>query len=551
VLAGSGGPTLQLTSAPLTAGQQYTMSVWVKGVGGSIGATVSIGNFNNGPFQYSSIALTSGWQLVTVTFTPAGTTNNNLFLQLAGTTLFTHYANVPFGATVQSWGWQLNKGPYKKAYVATTTTPVTDTTNYQVLGLNTTSAANPIVDFVEESSGVFVGAPRATNLSGTDSSFLLIQNASRRGPTIVIAAADSLSPYASDYICTGSADQTAISNAIFSLRGKGGTVFLRSGTYGLSATITHDSDWTTLEGEARGFWGVYNAQYPIIAIEGWTGGCKLKCLATGIAAVTVGTNYQGNTRHQGIGLKKLYLFGYQQTGTAIVDTANADISEITDCVIHNFSKGINVAWDTPMISGCSIQSIASDAITLPFVYGNVSRNICYDIGGSGIVVSGSALQIAENTIGHCGAAAILVTGRSNTIVNNTIQGVSAGSCIDLSGAGCINNSIGGNTISLNRFLPSAETNSNTTGHGIYLHTSAINNAITGNTINNTNASASGYAVCLGQAADTTITGCSVIGNVITGSKWNAAGAATILDSSGGVLNKVGMNAGDSRLVGTQ
>lgn len=551
VLGGSGGPTLQLSSAPLIAGQQYTMSVWVKGVATSIGATVSIGNFNNGAFQYSSISLTSGWQLVTVIFTPVGTTANNLFLQLAGTTLPTHYANVPFGATVQSWGWQLNLGPYKKNYVATTTTPVSDTTNYQVLGVNGTSVANPIVDFIEQTAGVFVGSPRETALSGTDPAFLIIKNASRRGPSIVIAAADSLSPYQSDYICTGTADQTAISNAIFALRGKGGTVFLRAGTYGLSASIIHDSDWTTLEGEARGFWGVYNAQYPIIAIEGWTGGVKLKCLATGIAAVTIGSNFQGNTRHQGLGLKKLYMFGYQLTGTAILDTNNSDISEITDCVIHSFSKGINVAWDTPMISGCSIQSIASDAITLPFVYGNISRNICYDIGGSGIVAAGSGLQIAENTIGHCGASGILITGRSNTIVNNTIQGVSAGSCVELNGATAINNCVGGNTISLNRNLATGETNANTTGHGIYLHASAINNAITGNTINNTNASASGYAVCLGQAGDATITGCSVIGNVITGSKWNAASATTILDSSGGSLNKVGMNAGDSRLVGTQ
>lgn len=550
VLAGSGGPTLQLTSATLTAAQQYTMSVWVKGVSTAIGATVSIGNFNNGPFQYSSINLTSAWQLITVTFAPAGTTGNNLFLQLAGTVVTGHYANVPFGATVQVWGMQLNTGPYKKDYVATTSSAVTDTTSYQVLGVNTTSAANPIVDFVEESSGVFVGTPRATQLSGTDSSFLIIKNAARRQASIVIAAANSLNPYASDYICTGSADQTAISNAIYALRGQGGKVFLRAGTYGLSATITHDADWVTLEGEARGFWGTYNAQYPTISIEGWTGGVKLKQLTSGAAAITIGTTYQESSlRHQGIGIKNLYLFGYQLTGTAITDAANTDISEITDCVIHNFSQGINVAWDTPMISGNSIQSCASHAITVSAFYGTIVKNICYDCGGSGIIVSSSGTQVVGNTLGHLAASGILVSGKSNVISGNTVQGVSAGSVVELNGA--INCTVAGNTLSLNRFLASGETNSNTTGHGVYLHASAVGNAITGNTINNTNGSASGYAVCLGQAGDATITKCTVVGNAITGVKWNAASTTTILDSSGGTTNKIGLNAGDATLVGTQ
>lgn len=545
VLAASGGPTLQLTSAPLTAAQQYTMSVWVQGMGSSIGATVSIGNFNNGPFQYSSINLTSGWQLVTVTFSPAGTTNNNLFLQLAGTTNTGHYANVPFNATVNTWGWQLNKGPYKKGYAVTTSSTVTDATNYQVLGVNTTSAANPIVDFVEESNGVFVGTPRTNTLPGADSSFLLIRSTARRTASIVIAAADSLNPYASDYICTGSADQTAISNAIFALRGKGGTVLLRAGTYGLSDTITHDCDWCTLEGESRGFWGDYNAQYPTISIEGWTGGVKLKQLVSGKAAITVGTNYQeANNRHQGIGIKKLYLFGYQLTGTGLVDTANTDISEITDCVLHNWSKGINVAWDTPFISGNSIQSCASDAVTVSGFYGSLIKNICYDIGGSGFVISSSGTQAVGNTVGHTAASAFLVSGKSNTISANAVQGVSAGSCVELNGA--TNCTVVGNALSLNRNLASGETNSNTTGHGVYLHATAVNNTISGNSINNTNASSTGYAVCLGQAGDTTITGCCVVGNNISGSKWNSAGTITILDSSTNSGNQIAANQGDSR-----
>lgn len=544
VLGASGGVSFQRVAATLTAAQQYTMSVWVQGVGSAIGKIVTLGNFNNGPFQYSSAILTGGWQLVTLTFTPAGTTGNNLFLQLAGSTTTGSYANVTYGTTVNIWGWQLNLGPYKKGYIVTTATPVTDATNYQVLGLNKTSIANPVVDFTEVSTGVFAGVPRATNLPGSDSSFLLIKNASRRSASIVIAAADTLNPYASDYICTGSADQTAISNAIFALRGKGGTVLLRAGTYGLSAPVTHDSDWTTLEGESRGFWGGFVAAYPGISIEGLTGGTKLKQLTSGANGINVGTNYQGSqARHNGIGFKNLYLFGYQQTGTAINDTAFSDVSEITDCMIHNFSKGISIAWDTPMISGNNIQSIASDAITLTDVYGTITKNICYDIGGSGIVMSSGGTQVVGNTIGHCGASGIKVTGKSAAITGNTVHGIVSGSCIELNGAA--NCTVSGNSLSLNVNVGAGDTNANTTGHGVFCHASAINNAITGNTINNGNASASGYAVCLGAAGDATITNCAVIGNTISGGKWNAASGTTILDSSGGSTNKISLNAGDS------
>jgi hypothetical protein len=319
-----------------------------------------------------------------------------------------------------------------------------------------------------------------------------------------------------------------------------------------SDTITHDADWVTLEGEARGFWGGWVGFYPTISIEGWTGGVKLKQTVTGKNGITVGTNFQGTTRHQGLGIRNLYLFGYQQTGIAISDANNTDISEITNCVIHNYSKGVNVAWDTPLISGNSIQSIASDAITLSFNYGSIVKNICFDIGGSAVVLSSSGTQVVGNTFGSLGlssASGIVITGKSNTVTGNTVQGIrGTGSIVEINGG--VDNSICGNTLSMSFNTQLTQTN-DTTGHGVYLHASAINNAITGNTINNANASASGYAVCLGTSGDTTITGCTVVGNVITGGKWNAASTTTILDSSGGTTNKVGMNAGDAKLVGSQ
>jgi hypothetical protein len=552
VVAGASGIVeFAINSVPLTTGQRYTFAIWVKGVGSSISTSVTLGNFNNGTFQYASMNLQGIWQLLQLSFTPAGTVNNNLFLILnaSGTTTF---GTVPFNATVNLWGPQLNQGPYRKAYVPTNgaATPV-DTSNYQVLGVNTTSSANPIIDFTEQSPGVFFGVPRPPVVQVTsDPTFLLIKGGARRQSSIVIAASDSADPYASDYICTGSADQTAISAAIFSLRGKGGKVLLRAGTYVLNATIVHDADWVILEGETRGFWGAYAGAYPIISIEGLTGGTKLKQTQSGASVIVVGTNLQGNARHQGIGIKNLCLFGYQLTGTAILDTVNTDNSQITDCFIHNFSKGISLGWDTPFISGNSVQSCASDAITVTNAYGAIVKNICYDIGGSGIVVSAAACQIVGNTVGDTGNSGILISGKSNTVVGNTVQNVRVNHCVEINGG--VNNAINGNTLSLTYNASGAPgTNANSTGNGIYLHASAINNAITGNTINNINTTASGYAVVLGASGDTTVTGCAVIGNVVTGGKWNAGSTTTILDSSGGSTNKIGMNPGDSHLVGSQ
>lgn len=547
----NGTGTSFLQTVPALTVQPYVGCIWVQGVGASINQAVTLGNFNNSaPREYASIKLDGSWQKIVLPFTPTATTNNNIYLQLNGATTAT-WGTVPAGASVRVWAPQLNRGTYPKAYAVTTTAQILDSSNYRIAGINSTSAANPIVDFVEESSGIFIGSPRSSSLSGNDPSFLIIRNTGRRESSIVIAAADSINPYASDYICTGSADQTAISNAIFSLRGvggaSGGRVLLRAGTYILTDVVTHDADYVTLEGEARGFWGGYNTlgAYPIISIEGWSGGAKLKQTVSGKGAIVVGTNFQGGGRHQGIGIKNLYLFGYQLTGTAISDTNNTDVSEITDCVIHNFSAGINTAWDTPQISGNSIQSCAGVAVTQSGPYGTIVKNIFYDIGGSAIVLNNvngqGACQVLGNTIGHVGGSGISVTaGNGFAITGNTIQGVTFGSCIEISGG--TQCTINGNSLGLTRF---SETNANGVGHGIYLHTSASGCAIAGNTINNQNTSGTGYAIAFGLAGDATVTGCTAVGNAITGGKWNSGSTTTIIDSSGGATNKIAFNAGDT------
>ncbi len=373
-----------------------------------------------------------------------------------------------------------------------------------------------------------------------------------RRQCIIIAASDTVNPGAADYVCTGSGDDVVISEAINSLRGIGGTVLLRAGTYGLTSPIVHDADWVSLIGEARGFWGKYNGPYPTLSSEGMPGGAKLKQLTANTDGIHVGTNYEsGSPRHQGLRFKDLYLYG-PGGGIGIYDPANTDISEITDCVFHNWGSGIDIAWDTPFISGNSVQSCTGTGLAHRFVFGTIVKNIFYDLGGSGLLLTGAGgTQVLGNTIGSVGytsqTSAILIEGgKAHAISGNTVQGINTGcpSVIEIVGGAL--HAVTGNTLSVDDIVGNAVT-ANLTANGVYLHSGSTGCVVTGNTINNTNASASGKAVVLGAAGDSTAsTGNAVAGNTITGGKWNGGGTTTIIDNSGGATNQIGINAGDAR-----
>lgn len=519
-------------------------SVWVKGEGASIGKKMSIDVYNSNSRQYLTVTLTANWQQVSHPYATTDGLQPGMLLTLNNTATSANLANTDY---IYVWRPQLNFGRTPLGYVGTTTTRVLRTFNYY--GDNTTSATKPTIIVSEVAANVFVGSPKPDEKTGTDSSFLLIKSGGRRAETIVIAASDTKSPYASDYICSGSADQSIITAALDSLRGIGGKVKLRAGTFMLSDEIIMNSDHTTLEGECRGFWGKFYNKYPTKSSEGIVGGTKLRQNVTAKNILRIGTAYQQNdVRHKGLAIKNLYFYGFNLTGTGIIDPNTTDISEITDNVFHNLNNAIDVNWDTPFISGNTIQSCAGAGITFSRVYGTITKNIIYDIGGSGILLtSNGGTQIVGNQIGSVGATAIKVTSPCNTITGNVIQGVVTGHGIEVTTgtAAPTQNCITGNTISISNTI-GATTTANTAGHGIYMYTGATGCTITGNNINNLTAgTVTGNAVQLGSSvADTTCNNNVVLGNAISGGKWSSAGATTIVDYGTG--NKIGFNPGDSR-----
>jgi hypothetical protein len=528
-----------------TPNQIYTISGWVRGVGASVGTKLAIGSYNNAARWFKEVLLTNVWQFVSISGLSTTSVNGSLSLSLSDGGI--QGVSVPLNASVYLSDFQVVAG-HNKLQIKTFGSAVGPTA-LDILGTNTELVASSStfsrIDIQENASGIYVAAPNITNTAlnipsstvKTDrNGFLLIKSNSSKGSTFIIAAADSINPHASDLILTGSSDDIQISNAINSLGSNGGSVILRVGTYLLTSPINFNTAHASLIGESRGFWSAFNTAYSNggRSLEGFPGGAKLKC-TSGHNAIQIGNNsFQGDFRLSGIAVKNLYLYGYGLTGTGVYDANNTDISEISDCVFHNFNDAINIAWDTPFISGNSIQSCAGRGIVHNFVFGSITKNIIYDIGGQAIqVVGGGGEQIAANTMGSC-AGGVLVNGHDVSITGNTIVGMASGNIIEFSGSNTYNCSVTGNNMSLDNSVGVAVT-ANTAGHGIYVHGGAKQIVINGNTINNGNTTATGYAVNL---ADTSANYNSVVGNVFTGGKWAGVGGVNNLGTGNQVIGNV-------------
>jgi len=552
-----------------TQGATYTLSGWVKGYNNgsqsSIGAYIDVGNYNNNQAQLVNIKLTANWQYFSVTFEPQTASNNTLYWSINQAGAGKTNSNVPNGAAFFVADIQLVKGQNKQYVRNSTGAGGKVSSNSNIVGTNAVLTASPStvsrLDVTEIANGNFAVAANfaATNNSQLpleNNGFLLIKPGGVRGDSIVLAGCDTQNPYASDYICTGSNDDLIIAAAFNSLNT--GVVKLRSGTYGISNPIILNNDSATLMGESRPMWrefaGPYNGAQANSGYEGLPGGAKLKQLATMAQIILVGSTFKNGNRHKGLCFKNLYLYGLNLTGTGIYDANSTDISSIEDCVFHNLLNAINVGWDTPFISGNSIQSCAGYGIYHNFVFGNISKNIIYDCGGSAIILDvnggvGGGTNVTNNvfgSLGYSGAPGILIKSPGNTVSSNTLNGINNGSIIEITGSYADNNQISANALSLDNPIGNATPTINTTGHGIWIHGGANNNNVVANNINNTTASSSGYAVALGvSGTDTTATGNNIVANNITGGKWNGGAANTIGDFSGGTTNAIGYNVGDN------
>lgn len=361
--------------------------------------------------------------------------------------------------------------------------------------------------------------------------------------TAVVAASNSSleARQGADLVCGGTGTDDVAINALIAQIGAagGGTIRFRLGTYLLSNTILIDYDYITLSGEGKCHWLSYSGAYPTHEAPGNPGG-SLFYQQGAVNGITIGTtvaNMNGDNRHKGIAIRDLYLYGaaYAVYSNGIYDNLHTDISEISTCIIHGFSAGINVAWDTGIINGNEIQDCAGNGIQIGNVYTVVSNNIVFDFNGIGIYSSAIGARIIGNIIGDVyssgGGDGIQIKGGSQSVVcGNVINGVLAGNGIQLKNSAS-NCAINGNTISLTGVGTPMASN-NTTLHGIAIGidgTACSYNSINGNTIGNpATANSTGFAVNIGSAAAYN----AVFGNTISGGKWNGGGSSTNVNNAG-------------------
>lgn len=510
--------------------------VWVQGSPSAVGKTVAFGDAVDS--RWATTVLNGQWQKLTYVHSPA-TSNLKPAIDV-----WNNGANMGAGDTLKICGFAAYRYGIGDV-VPAVTTGAQVMASYRVTGETSCGSEFSRIDFREDTAGFFVGEPSSNQGSGTG--FLLIRPGGKRESTIVLAAADSRLPYESDYILSGNADDLIITQAFNSLRGVGGRVLLRSGTYLLTDAVVLDSDWTTLEGEAPGWWGRYlTYTTPNVGREGVPGGAKLRQTISGKGCITEGTTYtNGDVRHKAIGLKNLYMYGAGMSGTAVSfknGSIGADIVRIENCGVHNWANGFDLSLDACMITGNTIQSCSGFGISSSGPYGIVSGNIVYDIGGDGIVLEAASRStvVSGNTFGHNTGANVRLRGKGAVLTANSIDGPLAGAT---SGDGVVletgaeYNTVSGNLISINT-LGGSPNLGNTIGTGVKL-TGASRNTVSGNTIV-TQASATSYAVDVSSAA---CTGNTVVGNTCAGN-WNGGGAEKIRDL--GTSTKVYANAGDSR-----
>lgn len=182
----SGGSYFERTSA-ISDTATYTYSVYIRGIGSSVGKTLVFGNYNNNtPRQNTSFTLTGEWQRVSATFTPTQTSLNNLYLHSIG-----QGATLTTSDTFLVWGAQLEKSSATSIYASTTSSTITRSTIWTDLsgnGNNATLINTPIYNSSNNGYFTFNG----TTQYGTISESTSLRNIS----TITIESFFYLNSYA-------------------------------------------------------------------------------------------------------------------------------------------------------------------------------------------------------------------------------------------------------------------------------------------------------------------------------------------------------------------
>jgi hypothetical protein len=352
--------------------------------------------------------------------------------------------------------------------------------------------------------------------------------------TLVVAASNSSKSgkALAGVVCTGTNDHTTINDALNALpAGVAAKVIFLVGTYSLAGPVILDRDWLTIEGEQHPMWGYYTGPYPSAAAEGST--CaKFKVVTSGVNAIQFGPNNMTGTdsRRRGMAVRSLYLYGYNRTGTGIYNAGSGGGGHMDWCafgwnMIHNFANGIDVYADTPQIAHNSIQDCSGDGIKTAGAFGISTGNLVFDIGGDGIYPLSQGHIVSSNIVGNVGRGCIALGGAHQVASGNHCF-CSSSAAVSAMSALAEAASITGNTI----LQPATKS-------GIQV-VNTHRAAITGNTLKSTASGGIGIAIELG-----TSTGCTVTGNVITGT-WGTPierGADNIIGlNSGYVSSKTGV-----------
>jgi hypothetical protein len=174
-----------------------------------------------------------------------------------------------------------------------------------------------------------------------------------RGATITIAASNTtaLEKAQADYICSGTADQTAINSEIASLSSTGGDVHLDTGTFNLTGPITFSGSSITVEGEGLS---------TIISVNADVDGFDLASLYGQVKNLYIISNI---ARGGGYGI-------LIENDHCVVDNVNIGVLGGGHGYLYNgigvvSNAGINggIIYD-PIISNCHINDCVNESLTI-------------------------------------------------------------------------------------------------------------------------------------------------------------------------------------------
>ena len=387
-----------------------------------------------------------------------------------------------------------------------------------------------------------------------------------RTETILVAANNSsqAAKDAADYVATGSADQTTINNALVDANPaastrKYGKVYLFAGTYIINNSITIPNN-TTLAGAGAG---------TLITIPN---GVNANFSAIVNTDTTTGTNVtiqdlrlDGNKANQSG--SNIAMNGVKLTAMGGGSGASARRgASVLNLIANNwYASGTGIGGALYLLGS------SNNTLTGNSFQGNSYAGIILESGSSNNTITGNTMQGSTNGLRISASNYNSVTGNMSqgntngfylaTGSNNAVTGnISQGNTYGIRLWSNSYNTISGNTVSGNTtygiFLESSSANDNnisgnaindsggsTTNNGIYLSGADTNN-ITGNKITDTSCTGSCYAINISDAtsdnnylADNTLGGGTINdasgGDTIYGGQLNSSGAY-VLQASGGI-----------------